>query len=174
MAVWINNRQRRVALNTPLVKKQALRMMAYLGCSDNELSVVFVHDERMQSLNRTYRCKDRPTNVLAFPQSPTYEGEPQTLLLGDVVISLPTAAREAFELSQTLEERVVFLLAHGLLHLLGYDHEQSAAQRRRMECREQDILLHLKDSRHQQSAVSPDSDQDLPCHEHARFVPPAS
>ena len=144
MAVWINNRQRRVALDTPFVKKQALRMMAYLGCSENELSVVFVNDERMQSLNRTYRCKDRPTNVLAFPQCPTYEGEPQTLLLGDVVISLPTAAREAFELSQPLEERVVFLLAHGLLHLLGYDHERSAAQRRRMERREKDIFSHLK------------------------------
>ena len=144
MAVWINNRQRRVVLDTPFVKKQALRMMAYLGCSENELSIVFVHDEGMRSLNRAYRCKDRPTNVLAFPQCPTYEGEPQTLLLGDVVISLPTAAREAFELSQTLEERVVFLLAHGLLHLLGYDHEQRADQRRRMECREQDILSHLK------------------------------
>ena len=144
MAVWIHNRQRRVALDTPLVKKQALRMMAYLGCRDRELSVVFVHDERMRSLNRTYRCKDHPTNVLAFPQRQTYEGEPQTLLLGDVVISLPTAAREAHELGQTLEERVVFLLAHGLLHLLGYDHEQSAAQRRRMERREQDLLSHLR------------------------------
>ncbi len=145
MAVWINNHQRRVALNTPLVKKQALRMMAYLGCSDSELSVVFVHDERMRSLNRTYRCKDRPTNVLAFPQCQTYEGEPPTLLLGDVVIALPTAAREAHELRQTLEERVVFLLAHGLLHLLGYDHERSAAQRHRMERREQDVLSHLKE-----------------------------
>ncbi len=144
MAIWINNRQRSVALNTPLVKKQARRMMAYLGCQDSELSVVFVHDERMRSLNRTYRCKDRPTNILAFPQCQTYEGEPQTLLLGDVVISLPTAAREAHELRQTLEERVVFLLAHGLLHLLGYDHERSAA-RRRMERREQKILSHLRE-----------------------------
>lgn len=144
MAVWISNRQRRVALKTPFVKKQALRMMVYLGCSDSDLSVVFVHDERMRSLNRTYRCKDRPTNVLAFPQCQTYEGEPRTLMLGDVVISLPTAAREACELGQTLEERVVFLLAHGLLHLLGYDHECSAAQRRRMERREQDILSHLR------------------------------
>lgn len=145
MAVWMNNRQRRVALNTPLVKKQALRMMAYLGCSDSELSVVFVHDERIRSLNRTYRCKDHPTNVLAFPQCQTYEGEPQTPLLGDVVISLTTAAREAHELRQTLEERVVFLLAHGLLHLLGYDHERSAAQRRRMARRERELLSHLRE-----------------------------
>lgn len=144
MAVWITNRQRRVALNTPFVKQQALRMMTYLGCSDSELSVVFVHDERIRSLNRAYRRQDRPTNVLAFPQCRTYDGEPPTCLLGDVVISLPTAAHEAHELGQTLEERVVFLLAHGLLHLLGYDHEQSAAQRRRMECREQDILSHLR------------------------------
>lgn len=145
MAVWINNRQRGVALNTPFVKKQALRMMAYLGCSDTELSVVFVHDEGMRLLNRAYRCKDRPTNVLAFPQCETYEGEPRTPLLGDIVISLATAAREARELSQTLEERVVFLLAHGLLHLLGYEHERSAAQRRRMERCEQDILSHLRE-----------------------------
>ena len=144
MAVWINNRQRSVALNTQLVKKQALRMMAYLGCSDSELSVVFVRDERMRVFNRTYRRKDRPTNVLAFPQCQTYEGEPQTLLLGDVVISLPTAAREAHEFDQTLEERVVFLLAHGLLHLLGYDHERSADQRHRMERRERDIISHLR------------------------------
>lgn len=146
MPVWINNRQRGgVALNTPFVKKQALRMMTYLGCSDTELSVVFVHDEGMRLLNRAYRCKDRPTNVLAFPQFETYEGEPRTPLLGDIVISVTTAAREARELSQTLEERVVFLLAHGLLHLLGYEHERSAAQRRRMERCEQDILSHLRE-----------------------------
>jgi rRNA maturation RNase YbeY len=144
MTVRIHNRQRRVTVDTPFVKKQALRMMGYLGCRESELSVVFVQDARMRSLNRAYRSKDRPTNVLAFSQCQTYPGEPQTpLLLGDIVISLPTAAREADELGQPLEERVVFLLAHGLLHLLGYDHERSASQRRSMERRERDILSHL-------------------------------
>ena len=144
MPVTMSNRQRRVAVKTPFVKRQTRRMMVYLGCQDRELSVVFVHDEGMRSLNREYRSKDRSTNVLAFPQSQTYAGEPQTQMLGDIVVSLPTAAREALEIGESLEERVVFLLAHGLLHLLGYDHEGSESQRLCMERREQEILSYLK------------------------------
>ena len=147
MPVTMNNRQRRVAVKTPFVKRQTRRMMVYLGCHDRELSVVFVHDDGMRSLNRAYRSKDRSTNVLAFPQCQTYPGEPQTQMLGDIVVSLPTAAREAEELSQSLEERVVFLLAHGLLHLLGYDHEGSESQRLCMERREQEILTYLREHR---------------------------
>ena len=145
MPVTMSNRQRRVAVKTPFVKRQALRMMGYLGCRDKELSVVFVHDQSMRALNRTYRSNDRSTNVLAFAQGQTYAGEPQTRMLGDVVISLPDAAREAHELSQSLEERVVFLLVHGLLHLLGYDHEGSESQRLCMEHREQQILAYLSE-----------------------------
>ncbi len=118
--------------------------MAYLGCPEQELSVVFGNDRLLQELNRTYRHKDRPTNVLAFPQSPTYAGEPASTMLGDVIVSLPTAAREAHDLNQSLEERVVYLLLHGILHLLGYEHEGSAAQRRRMEALEQEVLAHLR------------------------------
>ena len=145
MPVTMSNRQRRVAVKTPFVKRQTRRMMVYLGCHDRELSVVFVHDEGMRSLNRAYRSKDRSTNVLAFSQCQTYPGEPQTQMLGDIVVSLPTAAREAQELSQSLEARVVFLLAHGLLHLLGYDHEGSESQRLCMERREQEILSYLRE-----------------------------
>jgi rRNA maturation RNase YbeY len=65
-------------------------------------------------------------------------------MLGDVIVSLPTAAREAQDLNQSLEERVVYLLLHGILHLLGYEHEGSAAQRRRMEALEQEVLAHLR------------------------------
>jgi len=119
--------------------------MAYLGCSDRELSVVFGSDGLLQELNRTYRHQDCATNVLAFPQHPTYEGEPVTTMLGDVIVSLPTAAREAYELQQSLEERVVYLLLHGILHLLGYDHERSATQRRHMEALERRVLAYLYD-----------------------------
>ena len=145
MPVTVTNRQRQLAVKTPFVKRQARRMMAYFGCKDRDLSVVFVHDEGMRRLNRDYRSKDRSTNVLAFSQCQTYPGEPQTRMLGDVVISLQTAAREAQELGQSLEERVVFLLSHGLLHLLGYDHEGSDAQRLCMERREQEILSYLRE-----------------------------
>src|SRR5215510_935972 len=144
MTICIHNRQRAVAIHTATVRKQVLQIMAYVGCPEQELSVVFGHDRLLQELNRTYRHKDRPTNVLAFPQAPTYVGEPTSPMLGDVIVSLPTAAREAHDLNQSLEERVVYLLLHGVLHLLGYEHEGSAAQRRRMEALEQEVLAHLR------------------------------
>jgi rRNA maturation RNase YbeY len=143
MTVCIHNRQRAVAIHTAAVKKRVLQIMTYLGCPEQELSVVFGSDRLLQELNHTYRHKDYPTNVLAFPQSPTYTGEPASTILGDVIVSLPTAAREARDLQQSLEERVVYLLLHGILHLLGHDHEGSAAQRRRMEALERDVLAHL-------------------------------
>jgi rRNA maturation RNase YbeY len=144
MTICIQNRQRAVAIHTALVKKSVLQIMAYLGCSEQELSVVFSNDRLLQKLNRTYRHKDRPTNVLAFPQVPTYASEPTSTILGDVIVSLPMAAREAHDLKQSLEERVIYLLLHGILHLLGYEHEGSAAQRRRMEALEQEVLAHLR------------------------------
>jgi rRNA maturation RNase YbeY len=145
MGLRIHNRQRTVKLHTPTIRKYVLWLLNYLGCADKELSVVFGNDRLLQELNRTYRHKDKATNVLAFPQYPTYANEPtQHTLLGDVVVSLPTAAREAQALQQPLEHRVVYLVVHGVLHLLGYDHEQSLAQRRRMARRERDILTALQ------------------------------
>ena len=144
MTICIHNHQRVVAIHTAAVKKRVLQIMAYLECAEQELSVVFGNDRLLQDLNRTYRRRDRPTNVLAFAQSPTYVGEPASTMLGDVIVSLPTAAREAHNLQQALEERVVYLLLHGILHLLGHDHEGSAAQRRCMEALEQAVLAHLQ------------------------------
>jgi rRNA maturation RNase YbeY len=146
MTISVQNRQRTVAIHTAAVKRRVRRMMTYLGCSDRELSVVFGSDGLLQELNHTYRHKDRATNVLAFAQHPTYEGEPVSTMLGDVIVSLPTAAREACALRQSLEERVVYLLLHGMLHLLGYDHERSAAQRRQMEALERQVLAFLHDT----------------------------
>lgn len=143
MAIVIQNRQRTVRIKTPQVKRQLLRVMTYLGCQDQELSVVFANDGLLHQLNRTYRDKDRPTNVLAFPQEPIDTAGPSARLLGDVVVSLPTADREAQALEQPLEARVVYLLIHGLLHLLGYDHEQSDAAQQRMETLEQELLAYL-------------------------------
>jgi len=143
MAIVVQNRQRTVRIKTPQVKRQLLRVMTYLGCQDQELSVVFANDRLLRELNRTYRDKDRPTNVLAFPQEPIDTSGPSARLLGDVVVSLSIAEREAQTLEQPLEARVVYLLIHGLLHLLGYDHEQSDAAQQRMETLEQELLAYL-------------------------------
>ena len=87
---------------------------------DPEISVVLCDDLFIQSLNAQWRGKDTPTDVLSFAQ----EDDPH--LLGDIVISLPTAARQADAAGWTLENEVALLEIHGLLHLLGYDDETEA------------------------------------------------
>ncbi len=146
MTIAVQNRQRKITLDTPKVKRLLTRVMTYLGCAEQELSLVWGNDELLHNLNRDYRQKDRPTNVLAFPQTPVAEIEGTALLLGDVIVSLPTAAREAHDLNQALETRVVYLAVHGLLHLLGYDHVGSATERNQMESLEHEILAYLAKS----------------------------
>lgn len=140
MTLSIRNQQRSVRINTSLIRRRIHRLMTYLGCDQQELSIVFANNRFMQTLNRTYRQKDHPTNVLAFPQCPSENNEPGPQLLGDIVVSVPTAAQEANTLDQAVEDRLFYLIIHGLLHLLGYDHEGSANKRSQMEARELEIL----------------------------------
>lgn len=102
-------------------------MLARLGRPDAELSVLLTNDKTIQQLNRDYRQKDRPTDVLSFhfdlgvgPSAPDAEW-----LLGDIVISLDTAERQAIGRKRSIEAEVRWLLAHGILHLCGYDHATS-------------------------------------------------
>jgi probable rRNA maturation factor len=114
-----------------------------LGYHASELSILLVDDEEMQHLNREYLSRDRPTNVLAFAM---HEGENTHLhpaVLGDVVVSTETAQREALQRGVTLEEEMALLLVHGILHLLGYDHEDSPEEAARMETKEQEVLVGL-------------------------------
>jgi probable rRNA maturation factor len=130
-----------------MLRTAALKILSDLGCTSSELSVAIVGDRTMRILNRDYLQKDRPTNVISFSMQ---EGEFAALhpeLLGDIVISADTAAREAAEGEITFEERLVFLLLHGILHLTGYDHERSGEQEaRRMEAKEQEMYLRLQES----------------------------
>ncbi|HEV8550591.1 MAG TPA: rRNA maturation RNase YbeY [Polyangiaceae bacterium] len=107
------------------------RMLDSLELADAELSVLLVSDRAIQALNHRHRGKDRPTDVLSFPLGDA-PGPGMPHLLGDVVISLPTAARQAKGRKRPLFEEARFLLAHGLLHLLGYDHA-TKPQKRRMD-----------------------------------------
>jgi probable rRNA maturation factor len=113
------------ALLPGVVRRVADAMLAELGLEAAELSVLLTNDREIHALNLEHRGKDRPTDVLAFALE---EGEAVVgarsgvRLLGDVVISLDTAARQARGRKRELLPEVRFLLAHGLLHLLGYDH----------------------------------------------------
>ncbi len=104
-----------------------------MGCHDKELSVLFTDDEHIAQLNRRYRGKSGPTNVLAFPMADETGKDIPSPMLGDVVISLDTALRESRDLEERPEETINRLLIHGILHLLGFDHERSEAEACRME-----------------------------------------
>lgn len=88
-----------------------------------ELSVVFTDDEGIRRLNAGWRGKDKPTNVLSFPAFPVKPGDPLPPILGDIVLAAGTVAREAELERKPLEHHIAHLVVHGLLHLLGHDHE---------------------------------------------------
>ncbi len=117
-----------------------------MGCpEDTELSVTITGDRSIRVINREYLGKDRPTNVISFSQ---HEGEGPGMMpqmLGDVIISAETAAREAEQGGIPPFERLCFLLMHGTLHLCGYDHERSGdVEAARMEKKEGEIFRILK------------------------------
>jgi len=114
----------------PRVRRRALRFLRALGLLGCELSVSLVSDRAIRRLNRAWRGKDRSTDVLSFPAGSAPPGTPEPWPLGDVVISLDTAARRARLDARPLEAEVARYLAHGLLHLLGHDHRRPAEARR--------------------------------------------
>lgn len=144
MPVLINSRiTGPPAISLQQLRQRAERLMALCGCFRSELSLLLVDDPAMAQLNQQYRNKKGPTNVLAFA---IQEGGGAFLpeeLLGDVIISLDTAAREALADGVSLHQRVTILLIHGLLHLLGFDHERSPAEAMAMTEREQHLLSQL-------------------------------
>lgn len=116
----------------------ATKVLGEFGLDDAELSVLLCDDATIWPLNREYRGKDKPTDVLSFAQR---EGEAigRSEVLGDVVISLETAARQAAERHHDTAYEVRVLLVHGICHLLGYDHEEDD-EAEEMEALERDLL----------------------------------
>lgn len=128
------------------LKKVARTILNALECPEQtELSVVLVDDEQIQEINRDYLQRDKPTNVISFAQQ---EGEGAGIcpeLLGDVVISVDTAARDAQDAGVSCFSEVCFLLLHGILHLLGYDHERGTEQQaEEMEAKERELFALLQ------------------------------
>lgn len=115
--------------------RQARRLLRALRLDDAELSLLVVSDRTIRQLNRRWRDRDRATDVLSFSQHEGPGAAPEGLL-GDVVISVDTAMRQAAARGESLGRESDRLLIHGLLHLLGYDHERSPAEARRMQRRE--------------------------------------
>lgn len=111
---------------------------------DIELSILIVDDDQMAELNETYLGRSGPTNVMAFPMREGPFADMNANLLGDVVISLDTACREAEGEGIKKEERLEQLLVHGILHLSGFDHEKSNKDEKKMRKKEEELLALLK------------------------------
>lgn len=132
MPIWLRScRLERRSVRHSDLAWRAEAMLSALGLEDAELSILLCDDSTIRKLNRRYRKMNKATDVLAFPMGEG-EGPPSPVepgLLGDVVISLPTATRQARRHDRPIIEEVSFLLAHGLLHLLGYDHGTGPEER---------------------------------------------
>ncbi|WP_406677973.1 rRNA maturation RNase YbeY [Moorella sp. ACPs] len=152
MECSINNQQDDYPLGEELISllEKVLQEAAAVEGVDPgaEVGLTLVDDAAIQDLNRTYRGVDAPTDVLSFALEETSPGEPAYFdprvdrLLGDIVVSVPTAVRQAQNYGHSLARELAFLTVHGFLHLLGYDHgtEDAAA---RMEARQEDILTRV-------------------------------
>jgi probable rRNA maturation factor len=140
MDIQIQNQQKARALPLPFIRLFLEKCLDYLDRTDAELSVLFINDEKIRQLNQRYRGLDHPTDVLAFPMQ---EGEGPAMnpnVLGDIVISAETASRQGEEIGWGLEMEIYKLLTHGLLHLIGYDHETNPAEASRMKDKEDEIM----------------------------------
>ena len=117
-------------VSRPKVVRRAQAMLDALQMPDSELSILLTDDDQIKRLNRTYRKKNRPTDVLAFAQREGEHGDRAGPLLGDLVVSVPTARRQAGARGIEFTSELTMLLAHGLLHLLGWDHDTPRKDRR--------------------------------------------
>lgn len=146
MPVSLQVHVRSITIGRKRVLSLAQSVLSLTGERSADMSVLLVGDRRMRSINRRFRHKDRSTDVLAFAfreAGGPHDFHRAATHLGDLVISLPTAQRQAKVAGRPLEAELVALLIHGVLHLCGYDHERSKAEAVRMARKERQILRRL-------------------------------
>jgi probable rRNA maturation factor len=124
------NRQRKIKIDTETWETFAQRAADAIGKNDSSATIAFVSDKTIRQLNRQFRGIDKATDVLSFPADDEDE-----LNLGDIAISVDTAAAQAKQNGFTFAEEVAQLILHGLLHLSGYDHETDKGEMNRLELR---------------------------------------
>lgn len=148
LKVYIDNRQKEVKIPSGLrllVRRCCNATLANEGFEGSaEVNVTFVDNAQIKELNAQYRQKDTPTDVLSFPmgEDGKFDLNPDTnaFVLGDVVVSLETAAAQAEKYGHSLQQEVAFLTVHSMLHIMGYDHEQGGIEAVRMHEHE-DVIM---------------------------------
>ncbi len=136
--------QVRAAIDSERLERLASAVMEREGLPPGEVSVLITDDEMVRRLNREYAGEDTPTDVLAFSltEGEEFASPDDVLRLGEVIISYPTARRQADDAQRPVRDEIEHLLVHGVLHLLGYDHAEPAEEER-MRGREHELLAAL-------------------------------
>lgn len=137
--VFIKNQQEIIPVEAKKIRKAAERILASLRISGYELSVLLLDNKGIRAVNKKYLNRNRPTNVISFSLTEGEFGNINPQVLGDVVISVEKALEQAETRGTSLEEELTFLLIHGILHLVGCDHEKKGSEREKMRKKEKEV-----------------------------------
>ena len=140
MGILIDDRQKKHKISKTKIKIKAQAILNALDSPEGELSILVVDDSEIKILNKNYLNRSGPTNVIAFPMKAGDFSDINPQLLGDVVISIETAGREALQSEISTEKRFAQLLVHGILHLFGFNHEKNKQDARKMEKKSNELL----------------------------------
>jgi probable rRNA maturation factor len=145
MSISIQNRQKKQKVDVGRVRRGLKRLLKELDCEDREISLLLVDDDRIREINKNYLKRDRPTNVISFAMTEGEFGDVHPEILGDIILSVETAARDALIGHLDFMDELEFLLIHGLLHLLGYNHENVGSdEEEKMKTREGELFFRLR------------------------------
>jgi probable rRNA maturation factor len=141
MKIQIENKQTKIKIERRKIRSTVLKLLKIMDCANKELSISFVDDNTIKQLNNHYLQRDSSTNVLSFSLQEGEYGNINPNIMGDIVISTETAQRDAAIGDLSLSEEIDFLIIHGLLHLLGFNHEKTTkAQTTKMQIKERELF----------------------------------
>jgi len=141
MQIQIENKQTKIKIKRRKIRSAVLKILKIMDCANKEISISFVDDIEIKQLNNQYLQRDNSTNVLSFSLQEGKYGNINPNILGDIVISAETAQRDAAIGDLSLYEEIDFLIIHGVLHLLGFNHEKTTkAQKTKMQMKERELF----------------------------------
>ena len=141
MGVLLRNDHPDINIDCNDIENIIIKIMDHLDCRNQEVSILLTGDKYIRRLNQEFRSIDQPTDVLSFPQNADEDPYiPEEVILGDIAVSLDIAKAQAKEHGLDFKEEVILLLIHGILHLLGYDHEISEQEEKQMRNKTRELF----------------------------------
>lgn len=144
MAILIKNRQKKIKTDLRRLRRSLNRVLNYLNCNSKEVSLLLVDNDSIRTINQKYLGRDYPTNVISFSLSEGKFGSINPVVLGDIIISVEKGSSDARKARMDFYDVLDYLMIHGLLHLLGYDHENNADAEDALRMRKKERELFFK------------------------------